>query len=111
MKAITLLSAIKKSLELSREGFGSYYFTVEDISGENVKIRISDHQGKKANNSETKTISFIIDDKVEGGFGYGKIDEEYLVDDYNYTDTYQTIEEVLEWADIDFDTKEYSQPK
>lgn len=111
MKEITLIQSIKKALMLSREGFSSSYFTVEDANGETVKIRISDHQGKKTNNGETKTISFITDDKVEGGFGYGKIAAEYLVDEDCYTDTYQAIEEVLEWSDIDFETKEYSQPK
>lgn len=109
MKSISLITAIEKALELSRDGFGSTYFVVEDANGEDVKIRIANHQGKKANNKETKTISFITDDKVEGGFGYGRITEEYLMDEDNYTDTYQPIAEVLEWADIDPDTRDYIQ--
>lgn len=107
MKSITLIKAIKKALEKSREGYSSTYFIVEDANGEYVKIRVANHQGRKANNKDTKTISFITDDRVEGGFGYGRIDEEYLMDEDNYTDTYQTVEQVLEWADIDSNTQDY----
>lgn len=77
----------------------SQYFSIEDRNGVTCKIRVSDHSAKKSNNGDTKTLSFILN-KVD--HGYQGMVNEWVVDlDNELTDTFQTIEEVLDWNDID----------
>jgi hypothetical protein len=102
----TLIEQVKKNIEAARQGFASLYLRVENLNGEDVIIRTSTHRGKKQNNNGTKCISFVTD-SVKTAFGYEGISEEYVIDEDNYTDTYQTIEQVLEWDDIDPNTTNF----
>lgn len=79
-------------------GWPSKYIMAEDTNGHLVKIRISDHSGKKQNNGDTKTLSFITKHVDQG---YSAIANEWVVDlETELTDTFQPIEEVLEWEGI-----------
>jgi hypothetical protein len=89
-KIVTLLEVVKN-------GGKTEYFNVESIDGETVKIRVSNHSGKKQNNGDTKTLSFVSAYCVQG---YQAITCEWLIDEDGYTDTYQSIEEILEWNDV-----------
>ena len=89
-----ILTALKNADKLATQ-----YFNVEDRNGNTCKIRVSDHSANKLNNGDTKTLSFII---ARIDQGYKAMDNEWVVDIENeLTDTYQTIEEVLDWNDID----------
>ena len=72
------------------------YFNVEDSEGNDVKIRVSDHNCRTWNNRETKTLSFVTKRTgVEGGRGYTR--KEWMILENGLTDTYQEIEEVIDW--------------
>ena len=108
MKA-TLAQAIESKLALVRDGYSSFYFKAEVAEDEYIKIRVANHQGKKINNGiEEKCISFITShEAIPRGFGYQGIEEEHLMDEYNYNECGQDIETILEWADLDPNTTEY----
>lgn len=63
-----------------------------------VKIRVSDHPGKRSNNDGVFTLSFIID-RNRCGHGYDRIDREWEVIDTEdlLTDTYEYVRDIIEW--------------
>lgn len=87
----------EKVMELLNAPYGgSHYFNVEDVNGEIIKIRVSDHSANRHNNRE-KTLSFIA---ARCNQGYRAMTDEWVIDEDGYTDTYQSIEEILEWNDV-----------
>lgn len=101
MKPSEIISKIEDLLSYLREGifYGSHYFCVENLYGEVVKIRVSDHSANKQNNRE-KTISFVTKKTPQKKSGYNQMIDEFEVETNGLTDTSQTIQEVLEWNDI-----------
>lgn len=95
---MTLSEKILQALKEANK-YPSQYFSVEDRNGNTCKIRVSDHSAKRANNGEMKSLSFILNVVDQG---YQGMQNEWVVDLENeLTDTFQTIEEVLDWNDID----------
>lgn len=89
-----ILQALKEA-----EKYPSQYFTVTDRNGSTCKIRVSNHSANKWNNGDTKTLSFITASRDQG---YRAMTNEWVIDLENgLTDTFQTIDEVLDWEDID----------
>lgn len=75
---------------------GSNYFSVEDSNGNTVKIRTSDHSANAKNNGDTKTLSFVSSKTTAESIGRF-LSTEWEILENGYTDTYQSIEEILEW--------------
>jgi hypothetical protein len=73
----------------------THYFTVQDYNGNNVKIRVGNHSANRQNNSE-KTLSFITQRTEQKKSGYNQMVNEWVVLEEGYTDTYETLEDVLE---------------
>ena len=81
-----------------RENLGSeytHYFSVEDSKGNTVKIRVGNHSANRQNNSE-KTLSFITERTHQKKSGYNQMVNEWAILEEGYTDTYETIEDILE---------------
>lgn len=99
MKTIAeIADKIRKNLE---NVYYTDYFTVYDVNGREVKIRTGDHSANRQNNRGDKTLSFVTDRTEQRKSAYNQMVAEWEVDTDNWlTDTYQTIEEVLEWEDI-----------
>jgi hypothetical protein len=77
------------------------YFSVYTTTGEDVKIRVGNHSGNRLNNGETKTLSFITNRTEQSKSGYNAMIEEWVIDiETGLTDTFQTIEQVLDWEDV-----------
>lgn len=77
------------------------YFTVYSTAGEEIKIRVGNHSGNKRNNGDVKTLSFISNRTEQRKSAYNSIMEEWEIDlDNELTDTFQTIEEVLNWENV-----------
>lgn len=95
IKTMTHSQIITKINDLLKLG-GSHYFNVEGEDGEVIKIRCSDHSANRLNNHE-KTLSFISKFCNQG---YRKMINEWVIQENGLTDTYQTIEEVLEWENV-----------
>ena len=87
----TLADQIREKLEY---GYSSY-FNVEDSEGNTVKIRVSDHSANRQNNSE-RTLSFINERTMQKKSAYNQMVDEWAILENGLTDTYQTIEEILE---------------
>lgn len=79
---------------------GSHYFNVEDVNGNTVKIRVSDHSANRLNNGDTKTLSFVSQKNSPSSISRHLAGYEWLILGNGLTNTYQTIEEVLEWEEI-----------
>jgi hypothetical protein len=81
-----------------RENLGSqstHYFIVQDSNGNNVKIRVGNHSANRQNNLE-KTLSFITERTEQKKSGYNQMVNEWVVLEEGYTDTYETLEDILE---------------
>lgn len=77
------------------------YFTVYSVDGKEIKIRVGNHSGNKRNNGDVITLSFISNRTEQRKSAYNSIIEEWEVDlESELTDTFQTIEEVLEWNEV-----------
>lgn len=77
------------------------YFTVYSTSGEAIKIRVGNHSGNRTNNGNTKTLSFITNRTEQNASGYNSMIEEWVIDmETGLTDTFQTIEQILDWEDV-----------
>lgn len=102
MKTITeIADKIRKNLE---NVYYTDYFTVYGVSGEEIKIRTGDHSANRMNNGDTKTLSFVTNRTEQRKSSFNKMINEWEVNTGNWlTDTYQTIEEVLEWEDVSDD--------
>ena len=97
-----LVEMVKMRLEMCNDGHPSQYITIrvtEDELTELFSIRVSDHTGRKQNNS-LDTLSFISN-RVDQG--YDRMSNEYLVDDLEdmLTDEcnhrgYLSVEEIIE---------------
>ena len=98
----TLVDMVKTRLEMCNDGHPSQYITVrvtEDELTELISIRVSDHTGRKQNNT-LDTLSFISN-RIDQG--YDRMCNEYLVDDLedmltdecNYRG-YLSVEEIIE---------------
>ncbi len=96
MTLTEISNKINEMLEMVRNGYSSQYFNVEDVNGENVKIRVSNHSANEQNNTG-RTLSFVTETTLRMS---GKMVSEWAVDEDGYTDTFQTIEEVLDWEDV-----------
>lgn len=92
---MNILNAIR-----SGEKSGSFYFTVEDCEGNDVKIRVSDHSANRQNNGSQKTLSFVTERTEQRKSGYNRMIEEYVVDADGYIDNSQELIERLEWENI-----------
>lgn len=93
---------IKKRILSTLENVGkTEYFTVYSTEGREIKIRVGDHSGNKRNNGDIKTLSFISNRTVQRRSAYNSILEEWEIDmESGLTDTFQTIEQVLEWEGV-----------
>ncbi|MEJ5105519.1 hypothetical protein [Chryseobacterium sp. MYb328] len=100
----TILDIKNRILEtLSNQG-RTAYFTVYSVSGKEIKLRVGNHSGNKRNNGDAKTLSFISNRTTQRQSAYNSIIEEWEIDLENeLTDTFQTIEQVLEWEDVSND--------
>ena len=100
----TILDIKKRILETLNNPGRTSYFTVYAIDGKEIKIRVGDHSGNKRNNGDTKTLSFISNRTIQRKSAYNSMIEEWEIDLENeLTDTFQTIEQVLEWEDVSDD--------
>jgi hypothetical protein len=98
MHTMTYTEIKEKIMHLLNTPYGgSHYFTVEGMDGEPIKIRVSDHSANRHNNKGEKTLSFI---SARCNQGYKAMMDEWVIDKDGYSDTYQTIEEILEWNDV-----------
>lgn len=98
-KMNTVTEKILAKLELIKQGFATQYFTIEDRECNTVKIRVGDHSANRHNNGDTKTLSFITERCDQG---YKAMINEWVIDEDGYTtDTFQSIEELLDWNEID----------
>jgi len=77
---------------------GTSRFYIRDNNDEPVMIRVSDHSANWHNNTQ-KTLSFVSKRTEQRKSAYNQMIDEWEVKD-GLTDTYQTIEQVLEWNDI-----------
>ena len=99
MKNISEISAKIQTALLNINS--TVYFTVYSVKGEEIKIRVGNHSGNKRNNGDVKTLSFVSSRTEQRKSAYNSIIEEWEVDlDNMLTDTFQTIEQVLEWEDV-----------
>lgn len=94
-----IISKIESNLDLCRQGFESFYFTVEDLSGETVQIRVSNHSANRQNFTY-KTLSFIIERTEQRKSGYNQTSYEWVIDQDGISDTSQTIDEILDWEEV-----------
>jgi len=76
---------------------GSHYFMVTGENDSIIKIRVSDHSAKRQNNGDVITLSFISQRCDQG---YSAMVNEWVIDEDGYTDTYQSIQTVLEWNGV-----------
>lgn len=83
---------IRENINTSR----SFYFTVEDCNGNDVKIRVSNHSANRQNNNDTKTLSFITERTKQNKSGYNSMINEWVVMDNGLCDTYEEIEYILD---------------
>jgi len=97
-----IVSKIKSNLEKDM----SLYFNVYSINGEIIKIRTGNHSANRQNNGDEKTLSFVSKSTQQRKSAYNKMVNEWEVDEDGYTDTSQSIEEVLEWEDVADDQEE-----
>ena len=93
---------IKKRILATLENVGkTEYFTVYSTEGREIKIRVGDHSGNKRNNGDIKTLSFISNRTAQRRSAYNSIIEEWEIDmESGLTDTFQTIEQALEWEGV-----------
>lgn len=76
----------------------SKYFIIEDSTGNDVKIRVSNHSANDKNNSEdTKTLSFVTERTEQRKSAYNRMINEWAILENGLTDTYEEIEEILEY--------------
>ena len=101
IKEMKNIIAIKNKIISVLENVGkTEYFTIYKIDGTQLKLRVGDHSGNKRNN-DVKTLSFVSNRTVQKKSQYNSIIEEWVIDlDNQLTDTFQSIEEVLEWEDV-----------
>lgn len=82
----------------------SSYFTVYSVKGTEIKIRVGNHSANRLNNGGVKTLSFVTNRTPQNKSVYNQMIEEWAIDfDSMLTDTFQTIEQVLEWEDVSDD--------
>lgn len=97
----TILEIKNKIIETLNDVGRTAYFSVYSISGNLIKIRVGNHSANKMNNGDTKTLSFISNRTMQKKSGYNAMVEEWAIDlETELSDTYQTIEEILEWEDV-----------
>jgi hypothetical protein len=97
----TIQEIAKKIETILQDVSRTEYFTVYGVDGRQIKIRVGNHSGNKRNNGDTKTLSFISNRTTQRQSAYNSMIEEWEVSLENMlTDTYQTIEQVLEWEDV-----------
>lgn len=96
------ISEIKNKIIETLQDVGiTKYFNVYSINGNVIKIRVGNHSANRMNNGDTKTLSFISNKTMQKKSGYNAMVEEWEIDiDTELSDTYQTIEEILEWEDV-----------
>lgn len=93
-----MVQSIYKIAETIRENLNSestHYFNVQDSQGNTIKIRVGNHSANRQNNSE-KTLSFITERTHQKKSGYNQMVNEWVILEEGYTDTYETIEDILE---------------
>jgi len=96
MKSIVIETALKIR-EALQNGY-SKYFTIEDANGNEVKIRVSNHSANDNNNSEDiKTLSFVTERTEQRKSAYNRMINEWAILENGLTDTYEEIEEILEY--------------
>ena len=95
----SIIDKIESKLNLCRQGFSSFYFTVEDLSGDTIQIRVSNHSANRQNFTY-KTLSFITERTEQRKSAYNSTVNEWVIREDGLSDTYQTIEEILEWEEI-----------
>ena len=99
MKSNEIISKIESKLDLCRQGFSSFYFTVEDLSGETVQIRVSNHSANRQNFTY-KTLLFITEKTEQRKSAYNYTSNEWVIDKDGISDTSQTIDEILDWEEV-----------
>ena len=101
MKIYNLIEAgkkIRENLLIVENQGGTYYFDLvlnEDTDDEEIiKIRVSDHSARVANNKENKTFSFITDWNQQDS----NMKNEWVVDFNGEMDEeFQDVDELLEF--------------
>ena len=96
------INDIKKRILSALENVNkTEYFTVYSTKGKEIKIRVGNHSGNSRNNGDVVTLSFVSNRTTQRKSAYNSIIEEWEIDMENkLTDTFQTIEEVLEWNEV-----------
>ncbi len=96
MKLYSIKSAadqIRKSLIEIEPFGGTRYFTLE-LDDEEIKIRISDHSARAANNNGNKTFSFVTNKNIQDC----NMQNEWVVDfEGEFEDEFTSLEDCLEW--------------
>jgi hypothetical protein len=88
---------VREHIENGSIQYGSsFYMTAEDVNGDDVKIRVSNHSANRQNNSG-KTLSFITERTRQNKSAYNQMIDEYVVMDNGLCDTYESIEEILSY--------------
>lgn len=96
----TIYEIKQKIVELLRLDGATQYFSVYSTHGKKIKIRVGDHSANKQNNN-CKTLSFITQRTSQRISGYNQMANEWVIDmESEMTDTFQSIEEVLEWEEV-----------
>ena len=92
----TLSEISSKIIETLKTVGRTEYFYVYSTDGEKIKIRVGDHSANRSNN-KCKTLSFITNRTTQNDSAFNAMVNEWEVDlETEYTDTYETIEDVLE---------------
>ncbi|MDR1561116.1 MAG: hypothetical protein LBS23_02045 [Holosporaceae bacterium] len=92
------------SLVENNEYTPTKYFTVTDINQKNVKIRVGNHSANRFNNDEEgRTLSFVTNKNTPHS-SYRKqnmLYDEYLLVDGDPVENWNTLEELLQYNDIE----------
>ena len=96
---------------------GSHYIHYRNSEGFLFEIRVSDHQGKNKNNSDSyPALSFVSSNKIERGWGYERISDEWLIDETGFCEALsEELEDILQfeiegrdWSNI-YDVEEWKE--
>ncbi len=76
--------------------YPSRYFDFYLNEDDCIKIRVSNHSGRVANNREQKTLSFVLDKNVIHDCNMRS--DEYIIDENGeFEEEFTSIEECIEW--------------
>lgn len=95
MTTYTIKETTKEIEKRLKDISGSSYFTFEISEEKEIKIRVSDHSAKHANN-DSETFSFCTN--FVNHSDCVPMTNEWIVDEEGYcADYFQSVEEILDW--------------